>query len=748
MSKIKKAGPDGWIARRRGDLLGALSSSILTLPVAIGCGVIAFSPLGPGYAPVAALAGLTAAAVSAITAAILGGSRYQITGPVSSLAVVLASTLAAFLVDPSLGANFEARAPVAVVLVFMCVGLAGILQITLGLLRLGDLVKFIPHTVVAGLMGGIAARILWSQVPLFAEFHPGGVAQILSGGIALNAIGIAVALAVAAIMAGAGLILKRRGDALVALVLGSVGVHLLASLAGIAAPGGSIGSIAMHVPLPGQIENTWIVLNEVGSAVLLMKLAAPAAIIAVLGALQSLLAAAAMDARTDTRHDSNRELIGQGAANLVAGAFGGVAAAGSAPRSLASYLAGANSRLAGVGQGVIFLVVLAFGGDVVGEIPLIVITGILIVYAGRIAEAWIGRFVAEFRHAVPGRERRVAAFDLVVIAAVGALTAGGELLAAVAFGIALASFLFVVQAGRHPVHRIGDGGQARSRTHRPLSEMSLLAQHGHAIAIVEAEGSIFFGSAERLADRIAGLGTEAKAVILDFRRVGEIDSTGAAILRRLRGQFDREHRILLFSYLTPNDRRWHFLLEMGVAEHGVDDRFFTDTDTALAWAENQLLQSLGAGTAIMEELPLDRLEALAGFDAAAISALAQVLIRRDFAAGEVLFEDGASGSALYLVAKGRIVALATTAGNGNDTVRLAGMGPGVVFGEIALLTGAPRTARCVAETDAVCWMLDQEGLDRLRTEVPAAALQFMFNLARQSAFRLDAASRHIRALES
>ncbi len=659
-------------ARLRGDVLVALSSAILTLPVAIACGVIAFSPLGGGYAPVAALAGLTAAGVAAIVGGIAGGSRYQITGPVGSLAIILATTLAAFLVDPSLGGSPQERAPAAVVLVFMCVALAGLIQVALGLLRLGDLVKFIPHSVVAGFMGGVALRILMSQAPLFADIPKGGLPALLAEGITLQPVGLMIAGAVAAVMLLAGVLLKRRGDALVALVAGTAAVLVLEGTTGLQPPGGHIGAIANQIPLPHQAENAWIVLSQPGAAYLLLKLAVPAGVIAILGGLQSLLAAAAMDARTDTRHASNRELIGQGLANIAAGAFGGVAVAGSAPRSLASYLAGSRSRLAGILHGALFLGLAAFGAGIVGSIPLAVIAGILVVYSFRIGEGWLTAFVAKLKHAHPGRERRDALFDLVVVLVVGGLTAFGELLPAVGVGVAVASFLFVVQSGRDPIHRERDATHAHSRTHRPLGEMSFLSEHGRAIAIAEAEGHIFFGSAERLADRLTEIAADARYVILDIRRVGEIDSTGAAILRRLRGQFERDGKTLLFAYLTPTDRRWPFLAEMGVVEED-GERFFTDTDAALAWAEDRLLETREA-PAMETELALAEMEILTGLDADGLAALAGILVRREYAAGDVLFEEGDTGDVICILAKGWVTAQGLIDGDPERPVRLAGMG--------------------------------------------------------------------------
>lgn len=735
----------GMLSNPRGDLSGGLSSAIVALPVAISCGVIAFAPMGADFAAYGALAGLNTAIFVTLIAAVLGGSPLQVSGPKSSLAVILASVMAGLMADPLMPDDPGQRASLAIVLTFLCVVMAGSFQVLFGLFRLGNLIKFVPLPVTAGFMNGLAVIIVISQLPLFVKAGGFDLDILLHEDVALRPKAVAVALVTVLAMWLARLWLRRGGDALLAVAVGAAAYYGIAEITGSRDLGGVIGPIVQHMPYPRQIENFAEVFRDPNFDLLAVGLVPSALVIALLGSIESLLSATAMDAHRVRRHDSNRELLAQGVAGLVSGIFGGLAGGGSAARSAASFDAGGRTRLASIVSATFFLLVVTVMGDVVARIPLAVTAGILFVYAFRMVDGWSRQLITKMGKLKGLSERRAVAFNLVVVGLVTVLTVTTDLIVAIAVGFAVSSFHFIVQAGQSPIHRRLSGSQLQSKNARPLAAMDLLRREGAAIAIVEARGAIFFGSAERLAERLEALAETADWVIVDLRRVTEIDATGAHILRRFDRFLKRQGKTLLLSHLVQDSHMIGFLRDMGVVSADTEARIFGDLDGALAWAENRLLTRAGAGPGIGDELALADMEVLAGLTNEQLGALEAAMSREIHPQGARLFEERAAGDAMFFLAAGSVSVMGRLAGGARE-VRFAGIGPGVVFGEMAILGEIPRTASIDADSHVVCYKLTRDAFQRLVEERPDLVIRLLLNLGRQSAHRLEMTSAEVRAL--
>lgn len=740
----------GIFGNLKGDVSGGLSAAIIALPVAISCGLVAFAPLGPGYAASGALAGLYAAIFVTVVAALFGGTPLQISGPKSSLAVILAALLAVLLQEPALGPEPSARAGTALVLVFFCVLLAGVFQVGFSFLRLGTIIKFIPYPVTVGFMNGLAVIIVLSQVSIFVDSPDFGFAALMSNAIAFKPKAAAIALASLLTMAVARRWLKGGGDAVSALIVGTGVYYFFAasdpSLAASGGLGGIIGRVPADIPLPGQVSG-FIGLMAAPEWPRLVWLVVPSAfVLALLGSIESLLSAVAMDTHSDTRHGSNRELLGQGLGNIAAACFGGLAGGGSPTRATASYSAGGRTRLASIVHGLFFLGVVTVAGPLVGKIPLAVTAGILFVYAYRLADDWTRQLIIKVGREKAGEKNREFYLNLAVVVLVTVLTVAADLIVAVGVGFAVASFLFIVSAGQSPIYRHFRGSQVHSKNARPLDMMNLLKTEGLAIVVVEAQGPIFFGSAERLAERLEAFANEATFIILDLRRVTQIDATGAHILTRLDRFMANKGKTLLISHLTPARPMWAFLADMDVIRPDTENHFFPDSDTALAWAEDRILNKDMRGDGRDREIPLEDLEVLIGIEGKQLESFRKILTRKEFAKGECIFEEGDKGDAMYFVARGTL-SVRVRLPDGQRSVRLAGIGSGVIFGEMAILGSIPRTATVTADEDVVCYMLTREDFQGLGFENPDIVIRLLLNLSRQSAHRLEMTSEEVRALE-
>ncbi len=743
-----EAPPRGFFGNVRGDLSGGLSAAIIALPVAISCGVVAFSPLGRENAGFAAQAGIYSAIFVTLVAAVCGGSRFQISGPKSSLAVILAATLASLLRDPLMPEDVVSRTNLAIVLVFFCVVLAGLIQIGFGLIRLGNIIKFIPYPVAAGFINGLAFLILVSQLPLFLKFNGTDMLSIFSEGALIRPKVILVTGITILAMWLSRFWLRKGGDALVALLVGTGAYYLAARWLGPADMGGTIGLIPAAIPYPHQAFNFWVLKDDPNIDLLFLKIIPSAFILALLASIESLLSAVSMDARADSLHRSNRELIGQGLANVVSGGFGGLAGGGSPSRSVANYDAGGRTRLASIVIAVVFVLVLTFAGPTVAKIPFAVTAGILIVYAVRMIDSWTRQLVKKMGHVKEGKARLDITLNLLIVALVAVLTVTTNLLLAVGVGFALASFLFIIRSGQSPVYRQYRGNEVHSKNARPLEVMQVLKEKGDRIFVMEVNGPIFFGSAEKLAADIDAIRDQASVLILDLRRVTEIDATGANILRRVQKQFQRRHKKLLISHLSPEHQFWDFLQDMEVITETTEAMVFADSDRALTWAEDDLLAGQAVNKENFEsEMPLEDLEVLSGLDPDQFDILRKMLVREHYGKGQVVFEEDTEGRSMYFLSAGSVSVLGSLS-NSARRVRFAGIGPGVVFGEMAILGSMRRTATVSADEDVVCYSMTKENFQTLETEHPDIIIRLLLNIGMLAAHRLDMTSAQVRTLEN
>jgi SulP family sulfate permease len=398
--------------------------------------------------------------------------------------------LAAFAIE-ALGHGAE---PGSVLLMLTVLGLlAGLLQVGFGLARLGRLIKYMPYPVVSGYLSGVGLIILAGQVPKFL-----GVPKDLHFWAALAAPdhwrwqGIVVGAVTIVVMVGAPRVTKAVPAAILGLAAGVASYFGL----GLFDPAllTAAGNPLVVGPLGGggggfldSFTGRWQSIGGLGLAELTM-LAIPALTLAVLLSIDTLKTCVVLDALTRSRHDSDRELIGQGLGNLAAGAIGGIPGAGTMGATLVNISSGAVSRLSGVVEGVLALVVFLLLAGLIAWVPVAALAGILMVIGVRMID----------RHSFAFLKSRATVLDFVVIAAVVATALTVSLIAASGVGIVLAVLLFVrEQLGGNVVRRKALGNQVFSKRVRLQEEMEILVERGDRAAILELQGSLFFRSEER-----------------------------------------------------------------------------------------------------------------------------------------------------------------------------------------------------------------------------------------------------------
>ncbi len=478
----------GWGRNLKGDIFGGITSAVVALPLALAFGVLS----GAG-----ASAGLYSAIFTGIIAAMFGGSPAQITGPTGGMTVVLVTVYKEMGVEG----------------LFMAMFLAGLIQIALSALRVGRYIHYIPHPVIAGFTNGIAVLIFSQQL-----------ATLRTASGAMNIAAVAVALAVVAIMFVWPHISKVVPGSLVALVATTV---VAAVLARTDLP--TIGAIPSGLPGPRM----GFLLTEWQHTAQLLK---PAIMLALLGAIESLLAAVVVDELAGTRHNSDRELFGQGLGNAVSTLFGGIAGTGAIVRSAVNVRAGGRTPLSGIFHGILILLVTVALGKYAAVIPMATLAGILMVTA-------IGMVDWESLRDV----RKAPITDSLVMLVTAGLTVFTDLVTAVSVGVVLSMAAFTGK----------------------MSQLPVSARHVGGALVISLNGPFFFGMSKRFLDEVEGA-RHGVTMVWDLSDVTSVDATGAVVLRKaVRTTAERGSHVYWVG-LQPDVRQ---VLERLEVLHQVEPKF-------------------------------------------------------------------------------------------------------------------------------------------------------------------------------
>ena len=476
----------------KGDVFGGLTATVVGLPVALAFGVA--SGLG-------AVAGIYGAIAVGFFAAVFGGTKSQISGPTGPMAVAMAAIVT--LAGPdNLGEAF------AIVI------LAGIIQILLGVLKIGRFVAYTPYSVISGFMSGIGVIIIILQVLPFigAEGASGGpVGAIRAWPDAFTSFGVSAAI-IAAVTLAVGVFWPPRlnrylPSTLAAMITGTLlGVLWLTDAPVI----GNVPSGLPSIQFP-QIESDFIV-----------KAIQPAIIIALLGSIDSLLTSLIADSMTRTRHNPNRELIGQGIGNTVAGFIGGLPGAGATLGTVVNLRAGGTTQISGVIRAAILLALVLGVGQYVQNIPLAALAGILIKVGWDIID-W--RFIT--------RIHRVQREHLIVMVITMTLTVFLDLVTAVAIGLIAAGMATAKQLERLELDSIISVPILDRVFFQGFKAARSMGVFAARVGLVSLRGSFTVSSSGRLITTISEDIREHEVVILDFTDTVYIDDSAALVVEQM-----------------------------------------------------------------------------------------------------------------------------------------------------------------------------------------------------------------------
>nr|WP_319999894.1 SulP family inorganic anion transporter [uncultured Draconibacterium sp.] len=460
------------------DVLAGVVVGIVALPLAIAFAVAS------GVSPEK---GLITAVVAGFLISFLGGSRVQIGGPTGAFIVIVYGIVQQYGVNG----------------LIISTVLAGVILIIFGLLKLGTLLKFIPHPLIVGFTSGIALVIFSTQIkdalgltiPDLPSGFLGKWHVYISNLNSVNVAALLVTLATIAITIISGRFVKKIPGSFIAIILITLVVQLFKiPVATIETYFGEISN-TIHFTIP-QIR-----LND------LQNYLEPALTIALLGGIESLLSAVVADGMISGKHRSNTELIAQGIANVVAPFFGGIPATGAIARTATNIKNGGRTPIAGIAHAVTLLLIMLFLGKWAKLIPMSCLAGILIIVAYNMSE-W-----RSFASILKG-----SVFDIIVLLTTFILTVLVDLTIAIEVGVVLSAILFM--------KRMSDISEKRINNIVDTDLIEDYSQLPKGVSVYEISGPLFFASARRYSEVIQEIGESCNTLILRMRHVSFVDETG------------------------------------------------------------------------------------------------------------------------------------------------------------------------------------------------------------------------------
>jgi sulfate permease, SulP family len=515
-----------------GDIYGGLTAAVVALPLALAFGVA--SGVGP-------ISGLYGAIAVGFFAAVFGGTGSQVSGPTGPMTIVMGAIVT----------QFADNLPDA----FAIVMLGGLLQIAFGLLRVGRYVSYTPYSVVSGFMSGIGIIIIVLQVRPFVglEVVPGGPVvnihswpEMLSG---VNYHAIIVAGASLAIMIFWPARLRvYLPSALAALIAGTLLALFVLPLAPV------IGEVPTGLP---DFYIPTVSFEKLPSII------QPALILALLGSIDSLLTSLVADSITRTRHNSNRELIGQGIGNMVSGLIGGLPGAGATMRTVVNVRAGGHSPISGALHAIVLLALVLGLGPIAEVIPHAALAGILVKVGWDIID-W--RYLKHFRHAPRDK--------LMVMFVTLGLTVFVDLITAVAVGLILAGFVTARWMEGEELKGLTQVALPHGDSYLDAAEIAELEKANGDVGLQSLRGRFSYASARQLAQSIRVATSAYKVMIYDFTDTAHLDTSAAVSISELISEASGDGGMCYVTGLS--DEAESILKSLGALDDLPDDHVIPD----------------------------------------------------------------------------------------------------------------------------------------------------------------------------
>lgn len=493
------------------DVMAGIIVAIIALPLSIALGI------SSGVSPEK---GLITAIVAGFIISFLGGSRVQIGGPTGAFVVIVYTIVQMYGINGLIIATL----------------MAGIMLVIMGVLKLGDLIKYVPHTITVGFTSGIAITLLSTQIKDFlglnienvpAEFIPKWQSYFSNMGT-LNIAALLVGIGCILIMVYWPRVNKTIPGSVIALIISTLAVQLFNL------PVETIGS--RYAEISSSIPGPSIPMFEIETIKILFK---PAMTIAILAAIESLLSAVVADGMIDDSHDSNMELIAQGIGNIGSALFGGIPATGAIARTAANVKNGGRSPISGMIHAITLLLIMLLFMPLAKMIPMTTLAAVLIVVSYNMGE-W-----STFKTLLKAPKS-----DIVILLLTFVFTIVFDLVVAIEIGMILAMFLWIRRLAETTDIKKVQGIKSKRNKDGEVIQID-----NNKILIYEVNGPFFFGVVQDFIKMISKIETAAEVLLLDMRHTQALDASAISALERLHNHCKKHNIKLIISNIQQQPKK-------------------------------------------------------------------------------------------------------------------------------------------------------------------------------------------------
>jgi sulfate permease, SulP family len=725
-----------------GDLWGGLAAMLVALPSSIAFGVLVYSTLGSEYAGTGALAGILGAAALGLVAPLVGRTGGLISAPCAPAAAVLSSLVAGLLAGNGQKIDPSNILPLMALTALLSAGF----QVLYGLIGGGRLIKYVPYPVIAGYLSGVGVLIAVGQLPNFFSIPKGTpLLQGLTSPGLWDLRGLSIGIIAIAVMLITPIITKKVPASIIGLLGGMLAYFIFTLF--------SPGLLELHNnPLViGPIHSSGAFFEGVANRLTsifsfdpgsIKLIIIPAITLSVLLSIDTLKTCVVLDVLTRKRHNSDRELVGQGIGNFASFLSGGIPGAGTMGPTLVNISSGGKSPRSGFIEGALVILTLLLFSRVVAWVPISALAAILLVIAWR---------MFDWRSMLRLLRSRAGRLDFAVIWIVILVAAAVDLVAASLVGVAMAILLFIRDQAQWPVMHSRRGlDQVSSKTIRPEAERELLKQHGSQAVICELEGNLFFGTSDQLFSLLENELRTKRFILLDMRRVQSMDYTAAHLFEEMQAILEEHGGRLLFTGMPSglhDSRNFEgYLAQLGVVRKEGGIMISQTLDSALEWMEDRILEEYNVVKKADEPpLELKDFDLFHGLSEDQLKCLSGCVSELSVREGRRIFSAGDPGDELFLVRRGSIRVLLPL--KGETYHHLATVERGDFFGEVSFLDRSPRSTNIEAKVATDLYVLSRARFNDQSHSDPVFGVQVFARLALTLAKRLRHTDAELQALE-
>ena len=733
-----------------GDILGGVVSAIIALPLTLACGLLLFKSI-PALQSFGINAAIYSAIIASFISAFIGSHSLQISGPRVATTLILADFLLTLFLDNPFSSSTETLSFILSMMI-VCVIVSGLFQLLFAYLKLGTLIKFLPTSVTIGVSATIGILIVAKQFVLIFESSGEGVFNSISLNLIIIVIVVVVILFFKPFLQG---ILKRMMMLLplIAPIVGMVLFYLLFQ-----EDRSEFLVTSLEIGLP-DILNYWTFMMSHSNVMLnySAELLLASISIALIGSLSSLVSVNLLEEKQASGlNNPSLELKGQGIGNILAGIILGMPSAGSEARGVSNYNAGGRTRSSAIIHSLSLLLIIFGLGHYLTFVPEVVLYALLI-HTGLVMTLPLFRLglnicLSCLRN--PNESIQDCIKDIIqtfVVVTVMLFTAYWvSLSASIVAGFATASMLFIYEMMKNTHYNVIECDHYHSKKVRTQDAMDILKKHGKGIKIIELEGAIFFGTADRLREMVEQLRQATDYIILDFRRVTEVDITGAQVIKN--ATKNNQNISFSLSHIRLGDDTYQALCSVGlIGQNGLS--WFDNSDTALEQIEQRLLTQFLPQEEEVDTFTLSEMSILQTLTAVQLEMIEPLMKIKTFTQAEVLYQEGNQADELYFLKKGE-VSIWVSQLNQEERVdvslpkiRRITLTQGSILGEMAFFDDEVYHVDAIANTEVEVYVLSKESFEKLLENDPKLAHKFMLSICQYLSKRLRETTKEVQFLE-